>query len=125
MLGCIRRSVLLPTALVLLLGAPPVGAQFQTGTKRTVSSPQGASTFTLDGKITEAAVGKLTVNTQENILFHVRYDDQTEIKRADGSAGTAKDLRVGAQIHVVGDLEESGEISATKIVLQGKASQKT
>ena len=119
----LRRPVLLIAAFMLLFGTSPLSAS-QNSTRRVAASAQGASTFTLEGKITEAESGKLTVNTEENILFHVRYDDKTEIKRADGSEGSAKDLKVGARVHVVGDLEESGEISASKIVLQGKEAKK-
>jgi hypothetical protein len=74
--------------------------------------------FTLEGKITQHTAGKLTVSTEENIIFHVRYSDKTEIKRQDGSAGSEKDLRVGVMIHVDGDLGESGEISAQRIVIE-------
>lgn len=86
---------------------------------RAVSSPafQGTN-FTLDGKITEHTPGKLTVSTEENIIFHVRYTDKTEIKHQDGSAGSEKDLRVGVMIHVDGDLSDSGEINAQKIEIQ-------
>jgi Domain of unknown function (DUF5666) len=87
-------------------------------------SPQQAPSFTMEGKITQVGPGKLTVNTEENILFHVRYDDKTEIKRADGSAGSAKDLQVGTWVHVAGELSESGEIIAAKIELQERAPKK-
>ncbi|HET7842338.1 MAG TPA: DUF5666 domain-containing protein [Terriglobia bacterium] len=85
---------------------------------------QDASRFTLQGKINKVDTGKFTVNTEENILFHVRYDDKTQITRADGSAGSPKDLRVGVVVAVEGDLEESGEIAAATIKLQGKEPQK-
>jgi uncharacterized protein DUF5666 len=81
---------------------------------------QDASRFTLQGKINKVETGKFTVNTEENILFHVRYDDKTQITRADGSAGSPKDLRAGVVVAVEGDLEESGEISAATIKLQDK-----
>jgi hypothetical protein len=123
MSACFRKLVFLFSAFILLFGASPLSAS-AASTRRFAASAQDASTFTLNGKITEAEAGKLTVNTEENILFHVRYDDKTEIKRADGSEGSAKDLKVGAQVHVVGDLEESGEISASKIVLQDKEPNK-
>ena len=84
------------------------------------ATSQDASPFSLQGKITKLEAGKFTVNTEENILFHVRYDDKTEITRADGSAGSEKDLRPGVWVEVKGNLEESGEIAAASIKLQGK-----
>ncbi|PYV18467.1 MAG: hypothetical protein DMG21_04920 [Acidobacteria bacterium] len=80
------------------------------------------SNFTLEGKITEKSAGKLTVSTTDNIIFHVRYDDKTEIKRADASAGTAGDLKVGQTVGVAGELTESGEIVAKKIEIKAKQS---
>jgi len=80
--------------------------------------------FTLEGKITSLSPGKLTVASEENMLFHVRYDDKTEIKKPDGSPGTAKDLRVGLQVAIAGDLAESGEITAKKIEIQAQSSEK-
>ncbi len=84
------------------------------------TTSQDASPFSLQGKITKVEAGKFTVNTEENILFHVRYDDKTEITRADGSAGSEKDLRPGVWVEVKGNLEESGEIAAATIKVQGK-----
>ncbi len=80
--------------------------------------------FTLEGKITAIAGERLTVSTEENIIFHVRYSDTTEIKKKDGTPGTAKDLHVGIRISVAGDLAESGEIMAKKIEIQTEAPQK-
>jgi hypothetical protein len=77
-----------------------------------------ATNFTLDGKINSLDHNKLTVHTEENIIFHVSYDDKTEFKSDDGSPASSKDLRVGLKIHVEGDLTESGEIVAQKIVLE-------
>jgi hypothetical protein len=74
--------------------------------------------FSLEGKITRREAGKLTVNTAENILFHVRYDEKTEIRASDGSPASALDLRVGVRIAVEGTLEESGEISARRIEIR-------
>ncbi len=71
--------------------------------------------FTVDGKITEHTLGKLTINTEGNMLFHVVYSDKTEIKRKDGAAGTSQDLQVGTRIHVDGELTESGTIIAKRI----------
>ncbi len=88
-----------------------------------LSAPQ-TDTFTLDGKIIKLAPGKMTVSSGENIIFHVVYNDETEFKKPDGSEGSAKDLRVGLQIHVEGDLKETGEIVAARIALQDDADEK-
>ncbi len=80
--------------------------------------------FTLEGKIIRLEPGKFTVSTEENIVFHVRYTDKTEVKRADGSSGTPKDLRMNALVHVEGDLSESGEILAAKIQILSPPSSK-
>jgi hypothetical protein len=77
-----------------------------------------AMNFTVQGKITRHNPGKLTLSSGENIIFHVRYDDKTDIKKSDGSAGTAKDLRVGVVVRVDGELTEGGEIIAARIEIQ-------
>jgi hypothetical protein len=77
-----------------------------------------AMNFTVEGKINTLDQNKLTLNTEENILFHVRYDDKTEFKSDDGGPASSKDLRVGLRIKVEGDLTESGEIVAQKIEIQ-------
>jgi len=87
-------------------------------------SAQDENNFTLEGKITEKTAGKLTVSTGENMIFHVLYNDKTEIKKKDGSPGTAQDLHTGLTISVAGDLAESGEITAKKIAIEGEGSQK-
>jgi len=73
------------------------------------------SGFTLEGKVTQKSEGKLTVSTEENIIFHVRYDEKTDIRLKDGAQGSDKDLKVGLMVRVEGDLSESGEILARKI----------
>jgi hypothetical protein len=80
--------------------------------------------FTLEGKITSNAANKLTVSTEENMVFHVLYNEKTEIKKKDGSPGTAKDLQVGIRVAVAGDLAESGEITAKRIEIQTERSEK-
>jgi hypothetical protein len=80
------------------------------------------SNFTLEGKITEKSEGKLTVSSGENIIFHVLYNDKTEIRKKDGSPGTAQDLHTGLTISVAGDLAESGEITAKKIEIEADGS---
>jgi hypothetical protein len=71
--------------------------------------------FTLEGKISDLAPGKLTLSTEDNIIFHVVYSDKTRITRADGSPGSAKDFKLGLSVHVAGDLEQSGEVNAAEI----------
>lgn len=76
------------------------------------------SGFTVEGKISKVEAGKFTVSTEENIIFHVRYDDKTEIKHPDGSAATSKEFRVGAHVKAAGEFTDSGEIAAKKIEIQ-------
>ena len=107
--------LLVTFAAVLFLLAPSA--------RRVLSQPLAVSqdpemNFTLEGKITAITGNKFTVNSEENMLFHVRFDDKTEIKNADGSPGAGKDLRVGLKVDVAGDLAESGEITAKKIAIQ-------
>ena len=87
-------------------------------------SAQEGNYFTLEGKITEKTAGKLTVSTGENMIFHVLYNDKTEIRKKDGSPGTAQDLHTGLRISVAGDLAESGEITAKKIEIEAEGSEK-
>ena len=76
-----------------------------------------AMNFTVEGKVNTLAQNKLTLREEDNIIFHVSYDDKTEFKNDDGSPATSKDLRVGLRIRVEGDLAESGEIAAQRIQL--------
>ena len=78
---------------------------------------QGDMNFTLEGKITKHVGTKLTLSTEDNIIFHVIYNDKTTVARKDGSAGSAQDLQVGVRIHVDGDLTEAGEVVAQKITI--------
>jgi len=64
------------------------------------ASAQDDTNFTLEGKITEKSAGKLTVSSGENMIFHVLYNDKTEIKKKDGSPGSGQDLRTGLRISV-------------------------
>jgi len=93
-----------------------------------VSSPPAPpaqdSDFTMEGKITDKSPGKLTINSGDNIIFHVVYSDSTEIKKKDGSPGTAQDLRIGVKVSVAGNLAESGEITAKKIEIQADGADK-
>lgn len=81
---------------------------------------QETMNFTVEGKITQHTGQRLTINTEGNIIFRVVYSEKTSITRKDGSAGSAKDLRVGVRVHVDGDLTESGEIIAQKITIQSE-----
>ena len=81
-------------------------------------SAQDDMNFTLAGKITDKSPGKLTISTGENMIFHVLYNDKTEIKKKDGSPGTGQDLHIGLTISVAGDLAENGEITAKKIAIE-------
>lgn len=76
------------------------------------------SQFNLEGKINDLSSGKLTVSTEDNIVFHVTYDDKTEIHRKDGTAGSAKDLAQGEKIQVKGMLTPAGVIEAQRIDLE-------
>jgi len=82
------------------------------------------SPFTLEGRITDLAPGKITVNTEENILFHVIYNDETKFKKPDGSEGSSKDLQKGLTVHIAGDLTESGEIKAATVEIRQASSPK-
>jgi hypothetical protein len=89
------------------------------------ASQEGASGFTLEGKISKVEAGKFTVSTEENIIFHVSYNDKTEIKHQDGSPATSKEIRVGAHVKAAGEFTESGEIAAKTIEIEPAADSKT
>jgi hypothetical protein len=97
----------------------PSGASASRAAAQPLPRAQGMN-FTLEGKITRQSPGRLTVTTGENIIFRIRYDEETKILRKDGTAGSEKDLRVGATIRVEGDLTESGEVVALKIEVQAE-----
>jgi hypothetical protein len=80
--------------------------------------------FTVEGKINTLGQNKLTLREEDNIILHVSYDDKTVFKSDDGSPATSKDLRVGLEIRVEGDLTESGEIVAQRIELLKTPSKK-
>ena len=90
---------------------------------RPAGSPQEMN-FTVEGKINRLSQNKLTLNSEENMVFHVRYDDKTEFKRQDGNSASAKDLHVGLKVKVDGDLTESGEIVAHRIVIESGEAHK-
>jgi hypothetical protein len=76
------------------------------------------SNFTLEGKITEKTGSTLTVSSGDNVIFHVVYNDKTDIRKKDGSPGADQDLHSGVTISVAGDLADSGEITAKKIEIE-------
>jgi len=82
------------------------------------------SDFTMEGKITDRSTGKLTINSGDNIIFHVVYNQATEIKKKDGSSGAPDDLRIGVKISVAGTLAESGEITAKRIDILANDAEK-
>jgi len=107
-------------ALMLLFGAWPLAvwdthaeAIRPNGVLRSVQESE--SNFTLEGKVTEKSEGKLTVSTEENILFHVRYDERTDIRLKDGAQGSGQDLNIGLTITAQGEFNKSGEVVAHKI----------
>jgi len=107
-------------ALLVGLSVGPGGEILRSAARPSALLSLQDSSFTLEGKVTEVVKDKLTVSTEDNIIFHVRVDDKTDIKRDDGSAGSAKDLHAGIRVKVAGDLEESGEIKAQKIEIEPK-----
>ena len=113
------RTILLYVSALIFTAGLAWNSWSQAEAAKTSQDSQ-AMNFTLEGKINTIDHNKLTVHTEENILFHVTYDDKTEFKSDDDSPASSKDLRVGLMIHVDGDLTESGEIVAHKIVLEKK-----
>jgi hypothetical protein len=113
------RAASLCVPLVILLSSCAWDSCSQARAAKSLPAEQ-AMNFTLEGKINTLDHNKLTVHTEENIIFHVTYDDKTEFKSDDGSPASSKDLRVGLMIKVDGDLTESGEILAQKIEVEKK-----
>ena len=101
-------------SVLLVAGVLPFGVFKARAEAQLVRFVQ-ESGFTLEGKVTQKSEGKLTVSTEENIIFHVRYDEKTDIRLNDGAPGSDKDLKAGLKVKVEGDLSESGEILAHKI----------
>ncbi len=110
-------------AFLLAVSVSPCAVMSAFAVVREAGEPQ-ATNFTLQGKVTQHSEGKLTVSTEENIIFHVRYNEKTEIKRQDGTSGSPRDLRIGSKISVEGDLTESGEIVAQKIEIEKNSDSK-
>jgi len=105
-----------PIVAVLVLCVTALVAQL-------APAQDASSNFDLEGNITQQSKGKLTVDTGQGILFHVVYDAKTNIVRADSSAASEQQLKVGVKVHVVGDLQDSGEIKAQRIEIEGGASK--
>jgi Domain of unknown function (DUF5666) len=82
------------------------------------SAQDTSSNFDLEGKITQESKGRFTVDSGQGILFHVAYDEKASIVHADSSAGSEQDLKVGVKVHVIGDLQDSGEIKAQRIEIE-------
>ena len=118
-----RVAVLVGSLLCALQLCQATSLPLATPVPAFSAQDQQEMNFTLEGKITEKTASKLTVSSGENMIFHVLYNDKTEIKKKDGSAGTAQDLHIGLRISVAGDLAESGEITAKKIEIEGEGSQ--
>ena len=114
-----RRVAILVGFLLCTLPLGPATFGISRGTPSAQDSD-----FTMEGIITDKTAGKLTISSGENIIFHVLYNDQTEIKKKDGSPGTAQDLHIGVKIYVAGSLAESGEITAKKINIEAEGSEK-
>jgi hypothetical protein len=118
----IRRAALLVAFLLCLL--PLCRTTFSAVPTPPPASAAQDSDFTMEGKITDKSAGKLTVNSVDNIIFHVLYNDSTEIKKRDGTPGTAQDLQIGVKVSVAGSLAESGEITAKKIEIEADSADK-
>ncbi len=110
-------------AIVLLLFLLQIPKMSYFSPRALAAFPAQDMNFTLEGKITEKSAGKLTVSSGENMIFHVLYNEKTEIKKKDGSPGTPQDLHTGLNIAVAGDLAESGEITAKKIEIKGEGAE--
>ena len=113
------RQVLFGTLFVLFLfgsyHAPGISS-VATSLALAAAAQEGMD-FNVEGKISKHEPGKLTISAEGNIIFHARYDDKTTFQHADGSPASEKDLKVGAQIRIEGQLPESGEIIAHRITL--------
>ncbi|MGH9352469.1 MAG: DUF5666 domain-containing protein [Terriglobia bacterium] len=111
-----------PLAAMIFLASltilPPLPPRTARASALLTPAQDQNSQFNLEGKITDLSPGKLTVSTEDNIIFHVTYGDKTEIHRKDGTAGSAKDLSEGEKIKVDGMLTPAGVIEAQRIDLE-------
>jgi len=110
------RTASLSVVIVMFL---PVGAWSSCPDRQPAAILRAAPEmdFTLEGTVHTLDHNKLTIHTEDNIIFHVSYDDKTEFRDEDGKPGHSTDLKVGLRIRVEGDLAESGEIGAQRITL--------
>lgn len=106
------------TGILILFCLRPVHAvALDHATSLASAATAQAMDFVVEGTISRHEPGKLTINSEGNIIFHARYDDKTTIQHEDGSPASAKDLHVGVKIRIEGELPESGEIIAHRIIL--------
>jgi RNase P/RNase MRP subunit p29 len=119
----LRHPIAVLASSLLFLLQLPATPSARSKSAATLSSGQDMN-FTLEGRISSLTANTLTLSTEENIVFHVQYDEKTEIRKKDGSPATAKDLRVGLRVGVEGDLTESGEVIAKRIQIQTEAPEK-
>lgn len=109
------RRALFVTALLLVLAT--LGMPLRILAFQGQNQPPDIS-FSVNGSITEASAGKLTVDSGQNMLFTVKYDTTTQIQHEDGSSAKASDLRVGVKILAKGTLTEAGDVIAKTITIE-------
>lgn len=109
------RRALFVTALLLVLAT--LGMPLRILAFQGQNQPPDIS-FSVNGSITEASAGKLTVDSGQNMLFTVKYDTTTQIQHKDGSPAKASDLRVGVKILAKGTLTEAGDVIAKTITIE-------
>lgn len=82
------------------------------------AAPAQDSNFDLEGSISEHEPGKLTIDTGGGIIFHATYAADTPIVHADGKPAAEKDLKTGVKVHILGDLQQNGEVKSQKIEIE-------
>jgi hypothetical protein len=115
--GEMMRQIKLLTLAGMLIGAC-LALSSGISLAAAPAQAQQNSNFNLEGTITDRSPGKLTVNTQGEIIFHVSYNTNTKIYRKNGSAGSPSDLKVNAVIKVQGELDTAGVVEASRIDLE-------
>lgn len=111
-----HHRIELVTALLLAFGMFAVSARILKAQGQ--NSPSAPISFTVNGKITEASPGKLTVDGGQNMLFTVKYNSTTQIKHSDGSPAKGSDLKVGVKILAKGALTQAGDVIAKTITIE-------
>lgn len=114
----VHRCAVLVAALIV--GFTTFGMSVKGSAAQGQNPPSQPISFTVNGKITEAAPGKLTVDGGQNMLFTVKYDSTTQIQKSDGSPAKGSDLKVGVKILAKGDLTEAGDVIAKKITIEAE-----